>query len=53
MKGRCDYTAVTSSDTSSENIQTKRRNKAMMQVKIRINKEKYTSILRTRTAMAM
>ena len=50
VKGRCGAISVTSSSTSPENVQTKMSKKLMMQVNIRVNKDKYMSTLRARTA---
>ena len=49
---RLDATAVESLATSLDIFQTKMNKKAMIQVKIRSKKGKYTSILRTRTSAA-
>ena len=49
VKGRWGDIAVTISSTSLENVQTKMSKKLMMQVNIRVKKDKYMSTLRART----
>ena len=50
VKVNCDATDVASSATSPESIKTKSKKKAMMQVKIKRKKDRYTSTLGMRKA---